>query len=441
MLTEGVLVHDMDGKVKLNLGSGSIYRPGFVNVDRYEKCVADSFSDVEELPYESQSVEVIEASQLVEHFDIIHCRYLLAEWFRVLIPGGELGLETPDLAKSFKKLVSAKKKDKESTLQWIYGIDSPGLQHKSGFTFDMLKTLLSETGFTNIRRRPSTTHTYEPGMRIECRKPDVCAEAQFMSGLRRRLRHSLGLSDSYVMIPLEAWIRKIRAEIGTLATLDRERIGKVIAISAPCNPKISICLLEECVSIGLFRKSELDNEFDVASHLVELRFHGRAFALWAKSRKVHGAEEEFGRFLARLEKEVSEVLARPDHRNEILEYLMTVEPRAIEILDLCLITQRSKMLLNLGIRRFHEGDFDSAESSLTESLSLNPDNPLAHWNLARIGIALGKRDQKIMDEYNRAAESMPDHGIRTRIRNEANRFNSHPRGAIVRTPVCEADLI
>lgn len=120
---------------------------------------------------------------------------------------------------------------------------------------------------------------------------------------------------------------------------------------------------------------------------------------------------------------------------------MTVEPRAIEILDLCLITQRSKMLLNLGIRRFHEGDFDSAESSLTESLSLNPDNPLAHWNLARIGIALGKRDQKIMDEYNRAAESMPDHGIRTRIRNEANRFNSHPRGAIVRTPVCEADLI
>lgn len=104
-----------DKKVRLNLGSGSIYKPGYVNIDKFDS-VADKVVDVCDLPYESNTVESIEASQLVEHFDYIHYKYILSEWFRVLKPSGTLILETPDLEKTFKKSKKTKSTDNNSYL-------------------------------------------------------------------------------------------------------------------------------------------------------------------------------------------------------------------------------------------------------------------------------------------------------------------------------------
>lgn len=431
----------MNGMPKLNLGCGYGYIPGYVNIDTSERSVADSFKDVADLPYEPNSVGAIEAVQLIEHFDAIHCRYLLAEWFRILAVGGTLTLETPDLAKTLKKFVSNKTKDKEATLQWLYGIDSPGLQHKSGFTFDLIERLLSETGFVDIKRKKATTHTYEPGMRVECRKPERCDEAQFMSGLRKRCRQSLGLSDSYVMIPFEAWIRRIREEVGAPTALNRERLRKVICASAPYNPRVSLCVLEECVSQGLFERSELEREFEVLDHLVSAQFHQRAFSMWAKSRKERRADEEFHRFLGRLEQMVVEMLERPGRRDEIMGYLMTLDPRPIEMLDICLITQMSKKLLSVGIKRFHEGRIDDAESAFHDSLDLNPDNSLAHWNLARLGIVSARTDAQILMEYSLAAEKAPNGDILSSVKDEADRFRKNPSENPDTTPICETDLV
>jgi predicted SAM-dependent methyltransferase len=132
----------MDDRIKLNLGCGFVYKPGYVNIDKFDGSVADKISDAGDLPFESNSVDLIEADQLIEHFDHIHCKYVLSEWFRVLKPGRILVLETPDLEKSIGKFIPSEPETKKTTLQWIYGIDSPGMQHKTGFTFDLLKNLL-----------------------------------------------------------------------------------------------------------------------------------------------------------------------------------------------------------------------------------------------------------------------------------------------------------
>lgn len=77
--------------MKLNLGCGLAYRPGCLNIDSSERSVADVVADVSELPHGDNTVDEIEAMQLIEYFDLVHCRYVLAEWYRVLVPSGRLG--------------------------------------------------------------------------------------------------------------------------------------------------------------------------------------------------------------------------------------------------------------------------------------------------------------------------------------------------------------
>jgi len=431
----------MSGKPRLNLGCGCAYIPGYVNIDVSDRAVADTIGDVTDLPYEPNSVDAIEASQLIEHFDLVHCRYLLAEWFRVLVPGGTLGFETPDLAKTLKKLTSSKTKDKVATLQWLYGIDSPGLQHKSGFTFEVIKDLLEETGFIDIKRQKSTTHTYAPGMRVECRKPERCDEAQFIAGLRKRIRQSLGFSDSFVIIPFEAWVVKIQHNIGDPTTLDRSRLAKALSSCASCNPKVALCVLEECVSQELFSRRELDHEFKAVDYLAHMQFHERAFSMWAKSRKERTAEEEFQKFLQRLERNVHEILEHPDRAEEVTEYLRTLRPRPIEFLDICLITQLSRQLLGVGIKRFTEGKHDEAMVAFSESLNLYPRNALAYWNMARLGIAAARDRELVLEQYTRAVEAASDGHVRSRIKNEMGWYEEGSIGDSHKTPICEADLV
>ncbi len=194
--------------VKLNLGCGWIYKAGWVNIDKYETAVADIICDIAVLPFTSCSVEAIEASHVIEHFDYIHCKYLLSEWFRVLRPGGTLIIETPDLEKSFKKFLKGNKECKEKTLQWIYGIDSPGMQHKTGFTYDFLKELLREIGFEKVQKEKPKSYTNEPGIRIVCKKPINCKEKQFFAEFRVRLKSRMGCDNSFLLIPLEKYVKK-----------------------------------------------------------------------------------------------------------------------------------------------------------------------------------------------------------------------------------------
>ena len=123
--------------LKLNLGCGMYYKPNYVNIDKYDESVADKTLDITKLPYENESVDEIEASHIIEHFDIIKLPYLLAEWLRVLKPGGVIYIETPDLSKSTKKLRLSSYNTKKNILRFLFGIDIPGNIHKLGFTYSL----------------------------------------------------------------------------------------------------------------------------------------------------------------------------------------------------------------------------------------------------------------------------------------------------------------
>jgi len=83
--------------VKVHLGCGPERREGWLNVDTNPESAADLVSRVEALPsIATDSVDVIEANHLFEHLTWNEAHDALAEWHRILRPGGELFLEMPD---------------------------------------------------------------------------------------------------------------------------------------------------------------------------------------------------------------------------------------------------------------------------------------------------------------------------------------------------------
>jgi len=431
----------MGEMIKLNLGCGSTYRPGYINIDKHDRSVADVSADAGDLPFESSSVGTIEAIQLLEHFDLVHSKYVLSEWFRVLKPGGTLSIETPDLKAALKRLSSSRKADKAAAVQWLFGIDSPGLQHKGAFTNELLEEILVDIGYVNIQRRPARTHIYAPGMRFECRKPENPGANQFLASLRKRIKKRLGTDDSFVLIPLEEELARLRSEVGDPRLMDRDRARRVASLTSVWNPSISISFLEECVEAHLLQESELENDTAICRHLSEIRFHERALTLWTRSRKEKDSENEFASFVERMRKTVRAILERPELRGQLLEYVTSLDPTPIEILDLCLMKQRASASLNIGILRFHRGDLRGAGESFSESLKMDPQNPLAHWNLARIGIAIGHPDDTILHHYAESISLVNNQRIRNQLDKERRTVSSGERKRIDALPVSEYHLL
>jgi predicted SAM-dependent methyltransferase len=426
---------EMAEVLRINLGCGSTYKPGYINIDRFDGSVADMLADVSSLPYESNSIDVIEAAQLIEHFDLAHLRYVLAEWFRVLKPGAELVLETPDLSRSFKKLLRSKNEQRKTTLQWIFGIDSPGLQHKSGFTFAHLKQELELTGFCEIVREKELTHTYEPGMRVKCRKQSNPEEKMFFACFRKRLRNIRGMQDSFILIPLENWIEKARSAPSAIAS--KNRLHELISSLAPCNPIVPLALLDEAVASNMLSEPEVLEERAFLRELVDMRFHERAFELWTRSKKGLEVDREFASFISRVESLVRDSLKNPGLRKERLAYIQNLDPRPIALFDLSIVLQEAQKSFSAGVKAFSMKDLAEAEKRLTESLSINPRNPLAYWNLARVSAISGRSPEMVSRHYCKTVDLMLDVGLRKKVKSELHRFSEGNADIGEMTPISE----
>lgn len=83
--------------MKLNLGCGKKILPGYTNVDLYVDHPLAVKWDVRALPLADASVDEILAEDLLEHFHRFEWRAALAEWVRVLKPGGAITIQSPDM--------------------------------------------------------------------------------------------------------------------------------------------------------------------------------------------------------------------------------------------------------------------------------------------------------------------------------------------------------
>jgi len=149
----------MSEPLKLHLGCWKRYIPGFVHVDLCGLPHIDYQHRIDSLPmFGDATADLIYTSHTLEYFDRQEAAGVLAEWRRVLKPGGTLRLAVPD----FPALVQVYQQtgDLTKVLGPLYGRMVVQMKdhrqqliyHKTVYDFDSLRALLEQCGFGNVQR-------------------------------------------------------------------------------------------------------------------------------------------------------------------------------------------------------------------------------------------------------------------------------------------------
>ena len=172
-------------RIRLHLGCGVKYIPGWINVDNHGK--VDLHADITRLPYEDNFADQIMAIHVWEHIWLCESERVLTHWYAKLKPGGELILEMPD----FRKVIQFAHEEMEKfdgedvsdgiwlkspkyhpffTIFSLFG-DAPDPTrpedlHKWGWTFKTLAPCFRKVGFSEIREEPAKYHFPQRDFRI-----------------------------------------------------------------------------------------------------------------------------------------------------------------------------------------------------------------------------------------------------------------------------------
>jgi predicted SAM-dependent methyltransferase len=136
--------------VKLHLGCGTKHIDGYTNIDvRYLPGV-DEVNNIKFLRnYKPNSVDLIYACHVLEHFSRWEYKTVLTRWFELLKPGGTLRLAIPNFSAICSYYV--KTGDLSSIMGLLYGgQDYDENYHYVTFDYDSLSNDLIQIGFNNI---------------------------------------------------------------------------------------------------------------------------------------------------------------------------------------------------------------------------------------------------------------------------------------------------
>jgi len=143
--------------MKIHLGCWHRQIPGFMHVDLCDMPHIDHQSRIDQLPFlPDSSAHLVYCSHAFEYFDRQQAPVVLAEWWRVLAPGGVLRLAVPD----FRALMEIYREtaDISRVLGPLYGRMSiqtntgeAVLYHRTAYDFESLRSVLVNSSFRDVR--------------------------------------------------------------------------------------------------------------------------------------------------------------------------------------------------------------------------------------------------------------------------------------------------
>ena len=149
---------------RLHLGCGTRRAQGWTNVDIRFTFATDLLDDIRILRRVPAGwADEVYACHVLEHFDFEETGRVLAQWTRVLRPGGVLRVSVPDLDRITaiyqRNLAHFHTPGNEPWTGLIYGGQENRYDyHKNGFNFTSLKHKLEGLGFTEVREYPHEPH-------------------------------------------------------------------------------------------------------------------------------------------------------------------------------------------------------------------------------------------------------------------------------------------
>ena len=118
-----------------------------LRVDAREECKPDYRCDVRaNLPWPSESFDIVFSSHTLEHFDRAEVPGVLREWCRLVKPDGEIRMTLPNIEWAAQRIMN--QEIDGNVMNVLYGAQSYALNfHKTGFTPKIIEQLLTEFGF------------------------------------------------------------------------------------------------------------------------------------------------------------------------------------------------------------------------------------------------------------------------------------------------------
>ncbi len=171
--------------LKLNLGCGPHRIEGYTGVDLLPGPAVDIVAPADKLPFKDGEVDEILAEHLIEHLTFFQFNRAMAEWYRVLKPGGRLTIECPDLLGLCKQFVEANEYGRYNTYKGYWPIiahlfghqrgrseaEEMSQVHKSGYTRKHLVTILEGLGYEQFKdETPQKATPHSPVLRLKAIK-------------------------------------------------------------------------------------------------------------------------------------------------------------------------------------------------------------------------------------------------------------------------------
>ena len=138
--------------IKLHLGCGKRFIPGYVHVDLARFDHIDFHASADNLSMlDSASAQEIYACHLLEYFDLGQVKDVLKEWSRVLVKGGLLRLSVPDFDALLR--IYGKTQDLRKILGPVFGrmpLNDGTIYHRTTYNRSLLEEILLEANYKKI---------------------------------------------------------------------------------------------------------------------------------------------------------------------------------------------------------------------------------------------------------------------------------------------------
>ncbi len=371
--------------LKLNLGCGLEYKKGYINIDAFDRTVADRVMSALNLEFDDNTFSQVDCMQVLEHLGAAKSIYAVAEVYRVLKPEGLFRLETPDLKSSFKRFLKGDEERRKLVMNWIFGLDMPGMSHKYGFPEELLERMLLETGFVDIEIKQTNTKSTHPSLQATCKKA-LTRGHQFFTHFRRKLVQigQVDIDNQVDVIDKEVILQNLLK-----TTLKDDEANKVLEVTSTSSPTIGQLYLENCVAENLVSKDNVEHHLRILEELVSLGFSKVMTRLFRDMPVIPGRQSEtFETVKSMCEQSVKKMLS---NNQEVIVELRNTSKKLesayqTDIFSRTVLDTMSHNLLALGAKAFAQDRLDDAMTHYEEAIRFNRDNTIAYWNLARLRV-------------------------------------------------------
>jgi predicted SAM-dependent methyltransferase len=388
------------GGLKLNIGCGRNYRRGYVNIDAFDDTVADKLMAAEDMDFEDNMFSEVACIHTLEHLGPARSIYALSEIYRVLQPSGVLLLQTPDLVTSFMSFVKGNWEKRKLIMNWVFGLDSPGMSHRYGFPAELLQLVLREVGFEEIKIEYIDTNSLNPTIQARCTK-QINPVYQFISRFRKNLvrERFVSLDQQVEVLEIESLIQEIIHIIGTSGTaLNRNHIRRITVTAGTCSPRIGRVFLETMIVSGRVDPNLSEKYVSLLKELEDTGFVKLLTHLFMKMPIMPGRQKDtFQALRSMMEKAIDKQLAGERETGKIYATAASQLAGWIEstYFSETMLKELSEQRLALGLKTFAHEQLEQAESHFVDAIRLNRDSILAYWNIARVFALRGLTERSL----------------------------------------------